>query len=373
MKRFLSIFFMLGLIILSSCSKEEITEYHYISLAMGPNVDLFLDQEDLVTHFAPLNEDAKILLAGMDLLDMTRDEVLLQLVDTLIDTGYIDILSVQNSIAIYAESTANPDYQEEIVELLENYLHDQAIGCVVIQQQDIGLVQETTYNDQTISYFQSKMIELYTNLNEEVIYDEFVDKSINELTSLVKSEFDQTLSLYRLSSEVNDLITKNAYTEDLALLIDYFRQGVTSGFITQPSLSAITNLFLTQYQIEIGKMSLRNQERATYIENKEEDDFAELLIGEFEASVFIGNFPYTLDYYRLTFYEGNTYAESWKITSGVVVTTSDYVGSYTITDGHFVSGYPGTNLFNLFLSRGKICAYDQDGNLLVFHEINPTN
>ncbi|RJX24540.1 MAG: hypothetical protein C4537_06405, partial [Acholeplasma sp.] len=99
MKRFLSIFFMLGLIILSSCSKEEITEYHYISLAMGPNVDLFLDQEDLVTHFAPLNEDAKILLAGMDLLDMTRDEVLLQLVDTLIDTGYIDILSVQNSIA----------------------------------------------------------------------------------------------------------------------------------------------------------------------------------------------------------------------------------------------------------------------------------
>ncbi len=360
------------LILLSACGNDEIVEYQYVSLVMNPKIDMFLDQEGSITHYAPLNEDAEILLADIDLQGLALENALGLIIDTAVETGYIDILTDENVIALFAESTANPGYQEEVKEILEDHLSAIEVGCVVIDQQSVRLAELRTIEGNQLSRFMGKMYDLYSDFNSTQIENDFFDQSTSDVIKFVQNAFDETLLDFQQLREASMLTIKNAYIDDLALLIDYFRQGVAAGVISQPDLTSALALFLNQYVTEINKINQRNQDRATYIQNKSQNDLSELLDGQFEASVFIGNFPYTLNYYRITFYETGTYAESWSITADGQTQTSDYIGSYQVVDGELNMSYPGNPLFNMFISKGKICGYDQDGNLLVFHEVSTT-
>lgn len=353
---------------LSACQSREVVNYQYISLAMSPNIDLFLDEENHVSHYALLNDEAEIMLADINLLGLSYEEALSVIIDSAIETGYIDLLAEENGIALFAESTYNTVFQENIRDFIEDYLEDLKVGCVVIDQQAVGLASVKSVEGLQLTRFQAKMYDLFQKFNLD---EDFSKLEIGEVITLIQSTFDTHLSEYQQLRETERLVLKNQYIQDLALFIDYYRQGVSLGLIEQLDLAPMLALFLNQYQMQMNKVDQRNQERTTYLQNKEENDLSEVIVGYFEASVMISNFPYTLNYYRIQFFDSGTYAESWSITADSQTQTSDYIGSYQVVDGQLTMNYPGTPLFQLFISNGRICGYDQDGNLLVFHEMNP--
>lgn len=350
-------------ILLVGCNGNAGIEYQYVSLRINPHIDFMLDKENHITHYGLLNEEAEILLAGEDLIGKTLTEAIHLIIDRSMETGYIDILSVDNVIAILAESSQSKTYQEDLKTMINAYLFDQAIGCVVVDQQTVGLVTHSKSQDQEQSVLQSRMIQSFMTLDSSKTQQDLNALSFKELYESLKGLFQSALTTFREITELSRLSSKTKMISDLETLVTIYRNGVESGDIVQPDVSGVLQQFLNQFAIEVQKISQRNQDRTTRLSSNNQGLTVEYLIGVFEFSLFRGNVPYTLNYHRIIFHE-NHYEESWSITGEDGQTmTNDYIGTWAIVDGKLQLSYPGTNPFVYFYANGNICFYNQEGRL----------
>ena len=345
-------------------------DHQYLSLYLGPVIDVVFDENDIVTHYVLLNPEAEIIAADLDWIGMTLEAFLDSLIEESIATGYLDLYTATNAIAIYADSSINESFETDIKAGLEERLLAEYVGCVVLFQDEVELFPILTEEGYDGGLFYSHVIGTYAFLDETQQEENLIDAPHDFLWTGLLDVLAMDFLDYQTNREAERLIEKNMLIADLALFVSNYYANVALGLVDMPDLELLLDRFTSSFQVEMDAIYARNGDRLQVVTKTPDSEVEVSLIGTFEASVFLGNVPYTLDYYRLTFYDSGVYAESWSITSFGITTSSDYIGSYSVTNGKLTLDYPGTPLFQIFLSGGKICAYDQDGVLLVFQELD---
>lgn len=363
MKKWILLMGILLLGVLGCAKKEE--AFGYVSIHINPKIDILLDDSQTVTHYALLNEEAEILLAGEDLKGLGANAAIEKVLDLAIQAGYIDVFSTDNVVSVFATDTKEDLMQSDVELHIQNYLNSKAVAAAVISQKAVDSSLTQIGETHGVSDLQAKMIQTYLAMNSGVTETKAAEYGMGELLGFLKTNFDDWLAAFRSERETQARTVFELLVEDLSDVLDLFEEGVENGTITLPDMTGLKEKFLQNYQAEIAKILLRNQDRQRFVETKQEGDISAYLIGEFESGVSTSHLPYTINYYHITFLENGTYFESWSITANDQTSTSDYIGSWSTTDGKLTLS--GQTLFRFFLTGGRIVAYDDNGDRIAFY------
>lgn len=158
-------------------------DYNYVQLEVNPRVEFICDKYFNVVSVRPINDDARIILSGVDYIGMDIDEASVDFLDLCCQTGYVDVDGEDNAINITVIDGITQALDVHITQKIYNYLKKKEILCAVVENyEDRKMFDEKKENNvccankyklmKTIQEFDpSKSIEVLNKLSEESLID----------------------------------------------------------------------------------------------------------------------------------------------------------------------------------------------------------
>ena len=164
-----------------------------VSLDVNPSIELKVNRSEKVLACAPLNEDAKAILAdmsnGADLKGAKLDVAVNAIVGSLVRNGYLN--SISSAIMISVEDNDTPraeKLQRELTSTVDGVLQTSEAKASVLTQtltQDAGLAQQAREN--SISTGKAALVNRVLALNPALKFDALAKLSVEELKDLAEA------------------------------------------------------------------------------------------------------------------------------------------------------------------------------------------
>ena len=164
-----------------------------VSLDVNPSIELKVNRSEKVLACAPLNEDAKAILAdmsnGADLKGAKLDVAVNAIVGSLVRNGYLDSISSAIMISVEDKDTARAEkLQRELTSTVDGVLQTSESRASVLTQtltQDAGLTQQAREN--SISTGKAALVNRVLALNPALKFDALAKLSVEELKDLAEA------------------------------------------------------------------------------------------------------------------------------------------------------------------------------------------
>ena len=164
-----------------------------VSLDVNPSIELKVNRSEKVLACAPLNEDAKAILAdmsnGADLKGAKLDVAVNAIVGSLVRNGYLNSISSAIMISVEDKDAARAEkLQRELTSAVGGVLQTSEAKAAILTQtltQDAGLEQQAREN--SISTGKAAMVNRVLALNSALKFDELAKLSVEELKDLAEA------------------------------------------------------------------------------------------------------------------------------------------------------------------------------------------
>ncbi len=193
-----------------------------IGIDVNPSITVTVNKKEKVLDVTPNNDDAKIILEGMDLAGSDINVAINALIGSMVKNGYIDELA--NSILISVDnpnSAESEALRQKIVDELNAFINSGNNISVVSQSITSSSDKESLANSYGISVGKLELIEKLIAKNNLYTYEELKNLSINELNLLLGSTTENVTT----SGTASD---KSYIGKDKALEIALSDAGVSS-------------------------------------------------------------------------------------------------------------------------------------------------
>lgn len=193
-----------------------------IGIDVNPSITVTVNKKEKVLDVTANNDDAKIILEGMDLAGSDINVAINALIGSMVKNGYIDELA--NSILISVDnpnSAESEALRQKIVDELNAFINSGNNISVVSQSITSSSDKEALANSYGISVGKLELIEKLIAKNNLYTYEDLKDLSINELNLLLGSTTENVTT----SGTASD---KSYIGKDKALEIALSDAGVSS-------------------------------------------------------------------------------------------------------------------------------------------------
>ena len=193
-----------------------------IGIDVNPSITVTVNKKEKVLDVTANNDDAKIILEGMDLAGSDINVAINALIGSMVKNGYIDELA--NSILISVDnpnSAESEALRQKIVDELNAFINSGNNISVVSQSITSSSDKEALANSYGISVGKLELIEKLIAKNNLYTYEELKNLSINELNLLLGSATENVTT----SGSASD---KSYIGKDKALEIALSDAGVSS-------------------------------------------------------------------------------------------------------------------------------------------------
>ena len=193
-----------------------------IGIDVNPSITVTVNKKEKVLDVTANNDDAKIILEGMDLAGSDINVAINALIGSMVKNGYIDELA--NSILISVDnpnSAESEALRQKIVDELNAFINSGNNISVVSQSITSSSDKESLANSYGISVGKLELIEKLIAKNNLYTYEELKNLSINELNLLLGSTTENVTT----SGTASD---KSYIGKDKALEIALSDAGVSS-------------------------------------------------------------------------------------------------------------------------------------------------
>lgn len=157
-----------------------------VSLDVNPSIELRVNQKERVLSAQPLNEDAQVILDGMDLKGTSLNVAVNAIVGSLLQNGYLDSLSSAILISVEDNDTQRATRLEtSLTAEVDAALQNASAGAAILSQvvtYDAGL--ETQAQASNISVGKAAMIQQVQSLNSSLDFNALAALSVEELDQL---------------------------------------------------------------------------------------------------------------------------------------------------------------------------------------------
>lgn len=215
-----------------------------VAIDVNPSIELKINKHEKVLDVIPINDDAKIVLEGMDLKGSDIKVAVNALIGSMVKNGFIDELA--NSILI---SVDNPDSKES--ERLRQKIVNE-LNAFINSGNNISVVSQTLTNESSkaalaeqygISLGKLELIEELIAKNNLYTYEELKDLSINELNLLLGSTTENVTT----SGTASD---KAYIGSEKALAIAYNNAKINASSAIAPKVEMDYEDGLMVYEVE---------------------------------------------------------------------------------------------------------------------------
>ncbi len=164
-----------------------------VSLDVNPSIELRVSRSEKVLACAPLNEDAKAILAdmggGADLKGAKLDVAVNAIVGSLVRNGYLSSISSAIMISVEDKNTARAEkLQRELTDAVDGVLQTSDAKASVLTQtltQDAAREQQAREN--SISTGKAALVNRVLAINPALQFDALAKLSVEELKDLAKA------------------------------------------------------------------------------------------------------------------------------------------------------------------------------------------
>ena len=164
-----------------------------VSLDVNPSIELKVNRSEKVLACAPLNEDAKAILAdmsnGADLKGAKLDVAVNAIVGSLVRNGYLDSISSAIMISVEDKDTARAEkLQRELTSTVDGVLQTSESRASVLTQtltQDAAREQQARENN--ISSGKAALVNRVLTINPSLKFDALAKLSVEELKDLAEA------------------------------------------------------------------------------------------------------------------------------------------------------------------------------------------
>ena len=164
-----------------------------VSLDVNPSIELKVNRSEKVLACAPLNEDAKAILAdmsnGADLKGAKLDVAVNAIVGSLVRNGYLDSISSAIMISVEDKDTVRAEkLQRELTSAVDGVLQTSEAKAAVLTQtltQDAAREQQARENN--ISSGKAALVNRVLALNPALKFDALAKLSVEELKDLAEA------------------------------------------------------------------------------------------------------------------------------------------------------------------------------------------
>lgn len=157
-----------------------------VSLDVNPSIQLQVNQKEKVLSAEALNEDARVILEGMDLRNTQLNVAVNAIVGSLLQHGYLDSLSSAILISVEDNDAQRAARLETALTAeVDAALQNAAAGAAVLSQvvtYDAGL--ETQAQTNSISVGKAAMIQRVQSLNGKLAFEDLAALTVEELKQL---------------------------------------------------------------------------------------------------------------------------------------------------------------------------------------------
>ena len=164
-----------------------------VSLDVNPSIELRVSRSEKVLVCAPLNEDAKAILAdmggGADLKGAKLDVAVNAIVGSLVRNGYLSSISSAIMISVEDKNTARAEkLQRELTDAVDGVLQTSDAKASVLTQtltQDVAREQQAREN--SISTGKAALVNRILAINPALQFDALAKLSVEELKDLAEA------------------------------------------------------------------------------------------------------------------------------------------------------------------------------------------
>lgn len=160
-----------------------------VSLDVNPSIQLQVNQKEKVLSAEALNEDARVILEGMDLRDTQLNVAVNAIVGSLLQHGYLDRLSSAILISVEdSDAQRAARLETALTAEVDAALQNASAGAAVLSQvvtYDAGLEPQAQAN--SISVGKAALIQRVQSLNGRLAFEDLAALSVEELKQLLET------------------------------------------------------------------------------------------------------------------------------------------------------------------------------------------
>lgn len=109
--------------LLVGCQEAAEGSNSYVTLDINPSIELIVSPKNKVLYANPLNEDAEILLANLDLKGMDLEDAVDLIIETAIELGYISVDESTESLVLVSTVSKDEALKERIHNKVKQHLN----------------------------------------------------------------------------------------------------------------------------------------------------------------------------------------------------------------------------------------------------------
>lgn len=222
-KKVSSIF--LGLIVvlgLAACSTEDVeASSYYVAIDINPSIEFIVDEDDIITSYNLLNEDAEILVADIDFVGMNVDEAVELFITVATEAGYIDVDSEDNAVLITVlgedEDDTTAQVRNRLRERVGRYFVKNYIVAEVLTDEftDEDLILQAEELGVTPAKLSLALLIMQTETEEVYTLEGLLDTPVKDLVQIIKTYHEDVFTDYTqaqlraLEQKRNELIERH--------------------------------------------------------------------------------------------------------------------------------------------------------------------
>ncbi|TVP85880.1 MAG: hypothetical protein EA375_02700 [Acholeplasmataceae bacterium] len=178
-----------AIVALVACTDEVSAHDAYVTLDINPSIELVVTPREKVIYANPLNEDAEMLLLGLDLVGMDLDDAIDLIITEAINLGFIDVDAEEVTIAVtsIAEQAELGNIIRERVKAIINqaFMNRAMMG----RAEDKGFVPDFVAEAESYGVtpgflFLARQV---TEMDDEISLEEALDMTVDELNAILRT------------------------------------------------------------------------------------------------------------------------------------------------------------------------------------------
>lgn len=254
-------------VLLSFLAKMDFEKLSYIKISINPEIELAVNEENVVVEVIPINDDASIFTSDLDLVGMPVDEALNTIVDSSIETGYIDEYDENNAILVTVindDEEIREELEKKVMTKVQERLDYKKVSAVLAAVK-LGDELKAEALEYDISNGKMLLVEEALALDSSLDKEELVTMSIKDIQAIIKEQVEIRKEEFKLTKEELKA-KKEELKEKYSEKIDALKKQV------QDRISNFQSLTEEQKKeaIRSGLENIRTQVSEKFVEVKEE-------------------------------------------------------------------------------------------------------
>lgn len=359
------------LLLLAGCStSKEPFNGSYVSIKINPEIDFLLNEEGNVTDVFYANTEAKIIYSDVDFIDKTISECMDIIIREAVNTGYIDLITSYNAILLYGyqEDDASQEFLDELIQMMERKLSEEAIGGLVLKQSEYDDELRSLMQDHDLSVQEASLVLAYVKATQEEA-SEVIGWSMDKLMGRLKNAFDASMS-ENLSNQTSYISEKRDLESIQINDVREYRKGVLQGTIDDPDLTDVMDEFVHNPNQVLERIQTRNQSIRPFVQARKSGDLENYVVGQYVFESVRNALTYRVVNHVLIVNSDGSFQETYHWSSEMHDVTASNTMTWNITDKKLDVTYDsGLHMFYQ-ISSGRLIETMLNGNVKTYVKVS---